>query len=121
MASVAVADSIVLDNKTNYPVKDKPGKMAVQWAASVETTQKANKTIFKGSTLDLSSLAMISQKGQIQLSSPNYARYFRVVVWSTGKQKPDLLTNWVAIVSNKTFILNQDQLVPTVLMAGAGC
>lgn len=121
MASTAFADQIVLDNNTNYPAKDDPGKIAVQWVTSAEATQKINKTIINGSKADLSSLKMLSQKGQIQLTLPNHAHYFRVVVWSTGKKEPDLLTNWVDIVPNKTYIVNQDHLVSAILMSGAGC
>ncbi len=121
MASVALADQIVLDNKTNYPEKDNPGTIAVQWVTSAKATQKANKTIINGLPLDSSSLIILSQKGQIPLTPPNHAHYFRLVVWSTGKQEPDLLTNWVDIIPNKTYIVNQDQLVPAILMSGAGC
>lgn len=121
MASAALADGIVLDNATNYPAKGTAGKIAVQWADSAEATQKANKTIINGSPLDLNSLMMLSQKGQIQLTPPNHAQYLRVVVWSTDKQEPDLLTNWVDIVPNKTYVVNQDQLVPAILMSGSGC
>ncbi|PWY56005.1 hypothetical protein DGG96_08655 [Legionella qingyii] len=121
MASTALATSIVLDNKTNYPEKSNPGKIAIQWAASAEAIQENNKTIMNGSKLDLRSMMTLSQKGQIQLNIPNHAHYFRVVVWSTGKKKPDLLTNWVDIVPNKTYILNQNQLASAILLSGAGC
>jgi len=120
-ASTAVATQIVLDNKTNYPAKNDPGKIAVQWVTSAEAIQKTNKTIINGSKLDLNSLMILSQKGQIHLTLPNHANYLRVVVWSTGKKGPDLLTNWVDIVPNKTYIVNQDQLAPAILMSGAGC
>ena len=121
MSSVVLADNIMIDNKTNYPDKDKPGKIAVQWAVSAKATQKANRSILNGSALNSSSLMMLAQKGKIQLTSPQNARYFRVVVWSSDKPEPDLLTNWVDIVSNKNYVVNQNQLVPTVLMSGAGC
>ncbi|CAM2892923.1 Uncharacterised protein [Legionella steigerwaltii] len=120
-ASAALADQIVLDNKTNYPAKNNPGKIAVQWVTSAEATQEANKTIINGSKLNLSSLMILPQKGQIRLTPPNHAHYFRVVVWSSGNKEPDLLTNWVDIVPNKTYIVNQDQLVSAILMSGAGC
>ncbi|HCU5991006.1 TPA: hypothetical protein ACK8SK_002213 [Legionella pneumophila] len=121
MTSITLAGKIVIDNKTNYPVKDNSRKIAVQWVTTVEATQKANKIIINGSKLDLSSLKIITQKGKTQLTLPNHSHYFRVVVWSTGKQQPDLLTNWVDIVPNKTYIINQDQLVPAILMSGTGC
>ncbi|WP_231861986.1 hypothetical protein [Legionella hackeliae] len=87
----------------------------------IEDTQKANKTILNSSSLDSNSLTMLSQKGQTQLTPPTHGRYFRIVVGSTNKQAPDLLTNWVDIVLNKTYLINQDQLVPAILMSGAGC
>ncbi|CZF99149.1 TPA: hypothetical protein I8Y89_000004 [Legionella pneumophila] len=121
MTSITLAGKIVIYNKTNYPVKDNSRKIAVQWVATVEATQKANKIIVNGSKLDLNSLKIITQKGKTQLTLPNDSHYFRVVVWSTGKQQPDLLTNWVDIVPNKTYIINQDQLVPAILMSGTGC
>lgn len=117
MTSVALAD-ITLDNKTDYPEK---GKIAVQWSETAEAIQKANRHIVNGSTLDENSLNVLTQKGPIKLSPPNKAQYFRVVVWSTGKKFPDLLTNWVDIVPNKTYVLNPDLLVPAVLMSGTGC
>lgn len=47
--------------------------------------------------------------------------YFRVLVWSDGKSEPDLLTNGVDVVPNKTYTVRDDLLVPAVLMAGTGC
>lgn len=121
MASTVFAGNIVLENKTNYPEKGKSGKIAVQWAVSAKAIQKANKSILNGSTFNLSSLVMLSQKGKIQLITPNDARYFRLVAWANDNKEPDFLTNWVDIVPNKTYVVNQNQLVPRVLMAGAGC
>ncbi|KGP62846.1 hypothetical protein EP47_14290 [Legionella norrlandica] len=121
MTSAALADHIVLNNETSYPEKGKLGTIAVQWAFTAEDTQKANKNIIGGSRLDLSSLVILPQKGQIQLISPNHAQYFRVMVWSSEKPEPDMLTNWVEIVPNKTYTVNQDFLIPAVLMSGAGC
>ena len=121
MASTALATQIMLDNKTNYPEKNNLSKIAVQWGESAEAIQESNKTIVNGSKLDLSSLITLSQKGQIQLTLPNHAHYFRVLVWSTDKKEPDLLTNWVDIVPNKTYTLNQDQLASAILVSGAGC
>ena len=43
MTSMALANSIVLDNKTNYPKKEGSSKIAVQWAISAKAVQKANK------------------------------------------------------------------------------
>lgn len=121
MNSVVFANSIVLDNKTNYPKKDTLGKIAIQWADSAKSVQKANKSILNGVTLNSNSLLMLTQKGKVELSSPNNARYFRLIVWSKDKKEPELLTNWVDIIPNKTYVVNQNQLVPRVLMSGSGC
>ncbi|WP_115707715.1 hypothetical protein [Legionella sainthelensi] len=121
MASGVLGGNIVLDNKTDYPEKGKLGKIAVQWAVSAKAIQNANKSILNRTTLDTNSLMMLAQKGRVQLTSPNHARYFRLVAWSNDNKEPDLLTNWVDIVPNKTYVVNQNQLVPRVLMAGAGC
>nr|HAT8715424.1 hypothetical protein [Legionella jordanis] len=121
MASVVFAHSIVLENKTNYPEKGRLGQIAVQWATSARAVQKANNSMLKGAALSANSLILLNQKGKIQLSSPNNARYFRLIAWSSDKPDPDLITNWVGITPNKTYVVNQNQLVPLILMAGSGC
>ena len=121
MTSVVFANSIVLDNKTDYPKNDKFGKIAVEWAASAKAIEKANKNILNGKSINSNSLTMLTQKGRVELSSPNNAKYFRLVVWSNDKQEPGLLTNWVYITPNKTYVVNQKQLVPKVLLSGTGC
>lgn len=121
MTSVVFANSIVLDNKTDYPSKDKLGKIAIQWAVSAKAVQEENKSILNGISINSSSLMMLTQKGKVELSSPDNARYFRLVVWSNDKQEPDLLTNWVDLIPNKTYVVNQGQLVPKALLSGAGC
>ncbi|KTC91277.1 hypothetical protein OQJ15_14700 [Fluoribacter dumoffii] len=120
MTSLVFANSIVLDNKTNYP-KEKLGKIAVQWSVSAKAIQEANKNILNGTTLHSSSLTMLRQNDKIYLKSPKNARYFRIIVWLNDKQQPDLLTNWVDIIPDKTYVVNQNQLVPRALMVGAGC
>lgn len=121
MTSSIFANSIMLDNKTNYPQKNQFGKIAVQWVASVKEVQKANQSMLNDATLNANSLMILAKKGKIKLISPNNARYFRVIAWSNDKEKPDLLTNWVDIIPNKTYVVNQNQLVPRILMSGAGC
>jgi hypothetical protein len=64
---------------------------------------------------------MLKQNGLIKITPPNKAKYFRIVVWSTDKKIPDFLTSWVDIVPTKTYIVNQDLLIPAVLMSGSGC
>ncbi|WED44598.1 hypothetical protein [Legionella cardiaca] len=121
MTSAVFASSIVLDNKTNYPKKDTFGRIAIQWAVSAKAVQKANENILNGAILNSNSLMILTQKGKVELSSPNNARYFRLVVWSNDKKEPDLLTNWVDFIPNKTYVVHQNQLVPRMLMAGSGC
>ncbi|MBL7479585.1 hypothetical protein [Legionella bononiensis] len=121
MTSFVFANSIVIDNKTDYPTNDKFGKIAVEWAASAKAIQKANKNILNGKSINPNSLTMLTQNGRVELSSPNNAKYFRLVVWSNDKQEPALLTNWVYISPNKTYVVNQKQLVPKVLLSGTGC
>lgn len=120
MASVVLAKSIVLDNKTSYPQNS--NQIALQWASSAKEVQKFNQDILNGRPLTSKSFTMLSkQREKIQLSTPNNARYFRVVVWSSVKKEPDLLTNWVDIIPNKNYVVHQNQLIPRALIAGAGC
>jgi len=119
MSSVALAD-IILDNKTDYPAKAN-SSIAVQWAESGENIQKENKSILNHSMLNEHTLQSLKQNGLIKISPPNQAKYFRIVVWSTDKKTPDFLTSWVDIVPSKTYTINQDLLIPAVLMSGSGC
>jgi anti-sigma regulatory factor (Ser/Thr protein kinase) len=64
---------------------------------------------------------MARNKGKIELTIPEDMGYFRVVVWSKGKDAPDLSTNWIDIIPGKTYTLETDHLVPVVLMSGMGC
>lgn len=83
--------------------------------------QEANKALIYGVQLDQNSIQMISKTGELTLSVPKNAGHFRVLVWSKDTQNPDLLTNWVDVTPGKIYKLKKDQLVPTVLMSGAGC
>lgn len=118
---VGFAYSMVLDNATIYPLKEKDSKMAIQWASNAQEMETENKAIIYGANLNDKSLKLINESGKINLDVPKNAQYFRIVVWSKGKEKPDLLTNWVSIVPDKNYTLNQEQLIPAVLVSGIGC
>lgn len=116
-----LAGEIVVNNETLYPIKNQPSKIAIQWAMTAKDVQEGNKALIHGSQLDPNSLQVLTQSGKIKLTIPKNAEHFRVLVWSKGEEAPDLLTNWVSIVPNKTYNLHNDQLVPAVLMSGTGC
>ena len=119
MATTGFAECITLENQTAHP-KEKT-KIAVQWATSTKNVQEGNEAIIHGTKLQPGSMQMITKTGPVKLKVPNNAQYFRVLVWSQGKGDPDLLTNWVDIIPNKSYILKDDQLIPSVLMPGSGC
>ena len=93
----------------------------MQWVVSAKAIQKANENTVRDLALNPGSLMFINQKGATRLDIPNKARYFRLVVWTSYKKKPDLLTNWVNIVANKIYVVNQNQLITKALAAGSGC
>ena len=119
IAATGFAECITLDNQTSYPKET--SKIAVQWATSVKDVQDANQAIMQGTKMKPGSLQIITQLGTVKLSVPNNAQHFRVLVWTKGNGEPDLLTNWVDITPNKSYILKDDQLIPSVLMPGSGC
>lgn len=121
VAQAGFANSMVLDNATNYPLQAKNSKIAIQWAANVQDMQAENKAIIYGLDLNTQSLHLLNQSGKVNLDIPKNAQYFRILVWSKGKKEPDLLTNWVSIEHNKSYTINQEQLVPAVLVSGIGC
>ncbi|KTC85443.1 MULTISPECIES: hypothetical protein [Legionella] len=121
ITSLVFAQNIVVNNQTNFPNKNKAAKIAIQWANSAKDIQKSNKALMYGLKLNPSSLQVLLQLGMNELSIPESAKHFRVLVWSEGKTKPNLLTNWVDVMPNKTYNLLQEQLAPTVLMVGTGC
>ena len=121
VTTAGFADNLVLQNQTSYPIKNQPSKMAVQWATSAKEVNEANLAVTHGAKLNPGTLQTLNQAGKVNLNIPKKAEYFRVLVWSKGEANPDLLTNWVEIVPNKTYTLEADHLVPTVLMAGTGC
>jgi hypothetical protein len=121
VATTGFADNLVLENQTSYPAKNQKTKIAVQWATSAKEVEEGNHAALNGLKLNPNSLQTLNQSGKINLNIPSKAEYFRVLVWSKGEGNPDLLTNWVEVVPNKTYTLKADHLVPSVLMAGTGC
>lgn len=116
----AFADSFLLHNKTSYPAAS-GSKMALQWASSAREVEMGTQALKHGAALDAASLYSLGQTGKIRLTLPNGAKYFRVLVWSHGKGEPDLHTNWVEIAPGKSYTLEADHLIPTVLLSGMGC
>lgn len=115
------ADSFVLNNQVTKYINNKQSKMAILWANSGKSVEEINKAIIEGEKLNPKSLRMINRAGNISLNIPKNAEYFRVLVWSQGENEPSLLTNWIEIVPNKTYTLNEDYLMPKALMSGMGC
>jgi hypothetical protein len=77
-----------------------------------------NNAMMQGAKLNTKTL---SHTGQINLKVPGQASYFRILAWTKGTGEPNLLTNWVEVVPNKTYNLESSHLVPAVLMHGTGC
>ena len=119
LTTTLFAESITLDNQTSYPAKQ--SKMAVQWANSAREVDDDNKALMYGKKLNPKTLQPISQTGKIKLTLPNKAQHFRVLVWSERSQEPDYTTNWIDITLDKTYTLENDYLIPVVLMSGSGC
>lgn len=120
VTATGFADNLFLDNKTSYPVKSGNSKMAIQWASSGKEVDEGNAWIY-GSELNLDKVQVLNQSGKVKLAIPQNVEYFRVLVWSKGEKDPDFVTNWVEAVSNKTYTLKADHLIPSVLMLGTGC
>ncbi|MBX9924146.1 MAG: hypothetical protein K2Y01_08565 [Rhabdochlamydiaceae bacterium] len=121
LATTGFAESFVLDNQTSYPDTNLKSKIAVQWANSAKEVDENNKAMIHGEPLTPNSIQNISKSGKTTLTIPDKAEYFRILAWSKNTEEPDLLTNWIDIVPNKTYTLETDHLVPAVLMSGTGC
>ncbi len=119
LAATGFAENLVLENQTSYPAPK--SKIAVQWANSAKEVDECNKAIIYGLKLNPATFQALTQSGKINLDIPKNAAHFRVLVWSKGEESPDLHTNWVDVVPNKTYKLQTDHLVPSVLMSGSGC
>lgn len=120
IATTGFADSFVLNNQA-AKFTNKKSKIAILWATSGKNVEENNKIIMEGEKLNPNSLQVLTQIGKIHLNIPKNAEYFRVLVWSKDEKEPSLLTNWVDIIPNKTYTLNEDYLIPKTLMSGMGC
>lgn len=121
LMAIGFADNFVLHNETSYPQKNEKSRIALQWASSAKEVDDANKALMDGEKLNASTLLNIKKQGEISVTIPKNAEYFRVLVWSKEDAAPDLVTNWVEVVADKTYTIDQDHLVPVVLMSGTGC
>ena len=118
ITATGYGENLVFENRTSYP--SKKAQMAIQWANTAKEVVDENNAVIYGK-LNPASMQVLSQGGQINISIPKQAEYFRVLVWSKEGKEPDLLTNWVDVIPNKIYTLQQDHLIPSVLMAGTGC
>lgn len=116
----AFADSLFLENKTSHPMGDQ-SQMSIQWAFSARQVQEYNQTSLQGEKLPSSSLKPLGAKGKVKVDIPKNAEYFRIVVWTEKGDHPQLLTNWVDVVADKVYKLQDGHLIPAVLMPGIGC
>lgn len=121
IAMTGCAEEIVFENKTSYPMKNQQTKIAIQWASTAKEVDENNKAVIYGSTLNSDNIQVLTEPGKINVNIPKQAEYFRVLAWSKGEGDPDLLTNWVDIIPNKTYTLEPGYLIPAVLMSGTGC
>ena len=119
IAATGFADNLILENQTTYPSENQKVKIAVQWATSAKEVEEGNKAITYSQPLK--ALETLKESGKVSLNIPEKAEYLRVLVWSKGEGEPDLLTNWVEIIPNKSYTLKPDHLVPAILMLGTGC
>ena len=119
--SAGFTESLIINNKAPYPAANKKSKMVVQWANSAKDVEEINSAIKLGLTLNSDTFQAITQSGKINLAIPKKAEYFRVLVWSNGNSGPDFLTNWIDVVPNKIYTLDEGHLVPIALMSGMGC
>lgn len=121
VVNIGFAERIILVNDTKYPHALQKSKIAIQWATLAKEVEESNNKLKQGVKLDQKAFQILKKTRTIHLNIPEKAEYFRVVVWSKGVHEPDFLTNWVDIVPNKTYTLNEQYLIPVALMAGMGC
>lgn len=118
LAAAAYSANIVFDNETSYPNE---GKIAVQWAYNSQEMQDGNTAVLYEKGLKQNSVQFLNKNGKVTLPVPANALYLRVLVWAEGNENPDLVTNWVDIVPNKTYMIDDEHLFPPVLLTGSGC
>ena len=119
--SLCLAQNIVLDNRTAYPSPDPKSEMAIQWAGTAKEVEDDNIALMHGMKQNPDSLQPVQTRGKVPISSTLKAAYFRVLVWTKDSESPDLHTSWIQIAPDTTYILNTDDLVPSVLISGSGC
>jgi hypothetical protein len=108
-----LADSLILENTTGH-------KIAVEWASSARIAQESNEALMQGEEISPSKLYS-PRDIKTTISIPKNASYFRVLVFQTKNGVPELLTNWVDVVSGKTYVLKEEHLTPVLLLNGIGC
>ncbi len=121
IATTVFAENFVLINHTRHPNRNEKSKIAIQWATSAKEVDKANQAIVHGIKLKPETLKMINQSGTVTLRIPKKAEYFRILVWINNKGNPDFVTNWVDVLSDKTYTVETKHLIPWRLMSGTGC
>lgn len=121
IVSTSFAEHVVLNYVTLNTHSRQKIKVGIQWAATAKEIDENDNIIRQGLELNLKNLKILTKLGKINLDIPEKAQYFRVLVWSNKTSSPDLLTNWVELIPNKTYTLDDDHLVPAVLLSGAGC
>lgn len=116
-AKAGFADSFLLNNQ----ITNNNFKIAIQWASSAGEIKDYNNQIKQGEKINPSSVKFLTGLGKTRIDIPKNREYFRVLVWSKESARPDLLTNWVDAIPNKTYTLNKDLLNPIILVSGMGC
>lgn len=113
------AETITIDNQTQYPDKKTATKIGVQWAgSSKEMNQKSIETMYQNDEqLD----TLLSKVGKNQIDIPADAKYFRLCIRSNKDPASDYVTSWVLIVAGKHYTLEQENFYPAVLSSGSGC
>lgn len=112
-ATSLVADSFTLENKTSFQ------KIAIQWASSARAVQESNDSLMQEDPLPKNLYYLKNTNSKVPI--PANASYFRILVWENQDRDPNLLTNWVDIIPNKTYLIDNEHLTPVVLMNGMGC
>lgn len=115
------AHTITIDNQTHYPRKTSSERLMVQWAFTAESLHQENNTTPSTLSIDSKMLQSLNQKGVLELTTPDRAQYFRILLWSPLKKQPDLLTHWVTLIPNKKYTVMNAHLMPLIMLSGLGC
>lgn len=108
------ADHFTLENETPFR------KIAIQWASSARMVQESNDAIMQRDPIATADL-YYPRQSKATVSVPKNATYFRVLIWDSEQNLPEFLTNWVELVSGKTYLLKKEHLTPVLLINGMGC